>query len=59
MGLGTAVTSNAWHRLIGFAVLAFAYARKIRMEERWLVDAFGEPYVEYRQETRALVPWVL
>lgn len=59
MALGTAITSNAWHGLLGFAVMAFAYARKIRMEERWLVDAFGAPYAEYKKETRALVPFLL
>lgn len=59
MGLGTAVTSNAWHGLLGFAVMSFAYARKIRMEERWLVDAFGEPYAEYKKSTWALVPGIL
>ena len=59
MALGTAVISNSWHGFIGFAVMSFAYARKIRMEERWLVDAFGEPYSDYRKTTWALVPGIL
>jgi protein-S-isoprenylcysteine O-methyltransferase Ste14 len=59
LGLGTAVISNSWHAFIGFAVMAFAYGRKIRMEERWLVDAFGEPYAEYREKTWVLVPGLL
>jgi protein-S-isoprenylcysteine O-methyltransferase Ste14 len=59
MGLGTAVTSNSWHALIGFAVMSAAYWRKIRMEERWLVDAFGGAYVEYKRDSWALIPGIL
>ncbi len=59
MGLGTAVTSNSWHAFLGFAVMSFAYGRKIRMEERWLVDAFGAPYADYKKSTWALVPGIL
>jgi protein-S-isoprenylcysteine O-methyltransferase Ste14 len=59
MGLGTAMISNSAHALIGFAVMSFAYWRKIRMEERWLLDAFGGGYAEYRRGTWALVPGIL
>lgn len=59
MGLGTAVISNSWHAFLGFAVMSFAYGRKIRMEERWLVEAFGTPYEDYKKKTWALVPGIL
>ena len=58
MGLGTAVISNSWHAFIGFAVMSFAYWRKIRMEERWLLDHFGSAYAEYRAKTWSLVPLI-
>ncbi|HLZ75564.1 isoprenylcysteine carboxylmethyltransferase family protein [Phenylobacterium sp.] len=32
------------------------YAYRIRVEDRMLVDALGEPYAQYRREVRALLP---
>jgi protein-S-isoprenylcysteine O-methyltransferase Ste14 len=40
------------------ALLAVAYARRIRLEERMLIDALGGPDVEYRRHTWRLVPFV-
>jgi protein-S-isoprenylcysteine O-methyltransferase Ste14 len=59
MAAGTAVVSGQDHALLGVALFALAYARKIRMEERVLAAEFGEPYVAYRRRTAALIPWVL
>jgi protein-S-isoprenylcysteine O-methyltransferase Ste14 len=40
-------------------VLAFAtYARKIRVEERFLLEHFGEEYEAYRHESRRVIPWI-
>ena len=47
-----------WHALVGLTVMAGAYGRKIGLEERWLDDAFGASYAEYRRSTWALVPGV-
>jgi protein-S-isoprenylcysteine O-methyltransferase Ste14 len=59
MFAGTAIVSSTWHALLGVAVICAAYARKIPLEERTLRDAFGPAYDAYRQETRALIPWIL
>jgi protein-S-isoprenylcysteine O-methyltransferase Ste14 len=40
-------------------VIAFAYWRKIRLEEQNLSALFGVEYDDYRRSTRALVPWVI
>ena len=58
MYAGTAVVSGTWVALAGFAVGAFAYARKIRLEEANLRVAFGAEYEGYRRESWALVPGV-
>lgn len=47
------------HAALGFAMAAFAYWRKIRLEEANLKNAFGAEYEAYRRDTRALVPWIL
>ena len=40
------------------ALLAVAYTRRIRVEERMLLDTLGEPYAAYRRESWRLVPFV-
>jgi len=58
MFFGTALVSGDLHAFLGAGVIAVAYARKIRLEERNLDELFGPRYEEYRRETRALIPWV-
>jgi protein-S-isoprenylcysteine O-methyltransferase Ste14 len=59
MFAGTALVSGQMHAALGFAMAAFAYWRKIRLEEANLRNAFGPEYEAYRRDTRALVPWIL
>ena len=59
MLLGTALVSGEWHALLGWLVLAGAYARKIRLEERNLVNLFGPDYERYRLESWAVIPGLL
>ena len=59
MFAATAIVSGQMHALIGFAMAAFAYRRKIRLEEANLRNVFGSDYDAYRRETWALVPWLL
>ena len=54
----TAIVLGQMHALLGFAVAAFAYWRKIRLEEANLKNAFGAEYEGYRRNTWALVPWL-
>lgn len=56
MYAGTALVSGEWLAIIGFAIAAFAYWRKIRLEEANLKVAFGADYDAYSRETWALVP---
>ncbi|HET6326661.1 MAG TPA: isoprenylcysteine carboxylmethyltransferase family protein [Planctomycetaceae bacterium] len=58
MCVGTAIVSGQYHALLGVGLFAFAYARKIRIEERILCEEFGATYDAYRRRTSALVPWV-
>jgi protein-S-isoprenylcysteine O-methyltransferase Ste14 len=59
MFAGTALVSGQIHALLGFAMAAFAYWRKIRLEEANLKNAFGGEYDAHRRETWALVPWLI
>jgi protein-S-isoprenylcysteine O-methyltransferase Ste14 len=59
MFLGSALVSGDVHAFLAVAVIVAAYVRKIGLEERTLAQVFGPRYDEYRQETRALIPWIL
>jgi len=58
LAVGTALVSGRWLSLAGAGVFAFAYVRKLRMEEDALAQTFGAAWGDYRKRSSALVPWV-
>ena len=59
MYIGVAVASGEWHAFAAVILLAAAYWRKIRSEERNLDAIFGPAYEQYRNDTWALLPWLI
>ena len=59
MSVGTAIVSGRLHALLGVATIAFAYWRKIRLEERLLGETFGADYDAYKRQSWALIPGLL
>jgi protein-S-isoprenylcysteine O-methyltransferase Ste14 len=57
--LGTALALGEWRGLLGTAIVAVSFWFKLRLEERWMREQFGEAYVAYMQRVKALVPGVL
>jgi protein-S-isoprenylcysteine O-methyltransferase Ste14 len=55
---GSALVCEEPRGAIGFALIFASLAYKVRVEEQWLADYFGDPYRTYRREVRALVPWL-
>lgn len=53
---GTAIVSAQLHGALGFAVFAFVYWRKLRLEEARLAETFGAEWSSYRRRSWALVP---
>lgn len=58
LAIGTALVSGRVLSLLGASVFAFAYIRKIRIEERSLGATFGTAWEDYGKRSWALVPWV-
>jgi len=56
MYAGSAVVFGELHALLGLAMAAFAYGRKLRLEEANLMESFGADYRDYRGATWALLP---
>jgi protein-S-isoprenylcysteine O-methyltransferase Ste14 len=56
---GSAVARGEWRGVLAVVIAFAALWRKLRLEERWLEEIFGDAYTRYRAEVRALIPFVL
>jgi protein-S-isoprenylcysteine O-methyltransferase Ste14 len=57
--VGSAVALAEWRGLVAAALVTIAFLLKIRLEERWMIETFGDAYRRYRREVKALIPFVL
>jgi protein-S-isoprenylcysteine O-methyltransferase Ste14 len=53
---GSAIARGEWRGVIALAIGWAALWRKLRVEERWMIEQFGEAYAAYRRRVPALVP---
>jgi protein-S-isoprenylcysteine O-methyltransferase Ste14 len=58
MYCGVALVSGEIHAPIALVIVALAYWRKIRMEERAMSETFGADHEAYRRDTWALIPFL-
>ncbi len=56
--LGTAIALGHLRDLAATGALLALYLYKIRVEERFMTEQFGEQYLQYKSETKALIPFV-
>ncbi|MGV9011144.1 MAG: methyltransferase family protein [Flavobacteriales bacterium] len=56
---GNALIVGDYRAIIAVLIVFLSFWYKLRKEERWMTEAFGEAYVEYAKGTRALVPGIL
>ncbi len=57
--LGLGLYLNNWLSLIFAFVPPFlAFAYRIRIEEQALVEQFGDEYIQYRKNTKKLIPFI-
>lgn len=57
--IGTALVIGNGRAAIGVAVLLAGLLYKLRVEERFMTEQFGEAYAQYRREVPALIPFVI
>ena len=57
--LGSTVALGDWRGVLAFALSAGALWHKLRVEERWMQQQFGETYHAYSRRVAALIPFVL
>jgi protein-S-isoprenylcysteine O-methyltransferase Ste14 len=56
---GTALALGTLWALCTVVLLLVAFLLKIRVEEQFLTEEFGEEYLRYKREVRALIPFVI
>ena len=54
--IGTAFARGEWRGVLAVVIAWAALWRKLRLEERWMREQFGERYIEYSRRVPALVP---
>jgi protein-S-isoprenylcysteine O-methyltransferase Ste14 len=57
--LGSALAVGEWRGLIALVIVLASFWRKLRIEERWMGETFGERYQRYCAHTKALIPFLL
>jgi protein-S-isoprenylcysteine O-methyltransferase Ste14 len=57
--LGTAIAFGEVRGLIAVVLAFIAWRVKSLIEERFMLDQFGEKYARYKREVKALIPFVL
>jgi protein-S-isoprenylcysteine O-methyltransferase Ste14 len=54
--VGSAVARAEWRGVVAIVIAWFALWRKLQLEERWMIEQFGDAYRRFRDEVPALIP---
>jgi len=54
--IGCALARDEWRGVLGIAIIYAGFWRKLKLEERWMTEQFGEAYRRYITEVPALIP---
>jgi len=57
--LGISMSISNWLSMLAMMIpVAFGYAYRIAVEERFMVEQFGDEYLDYQKRTKKLVPFI-
>jgi protein-S-isoprenylcysteine O-methyltransferase Ste14 len=57
--VGTAIVIGKLWAFLPILIAMSGFLIKIRVEEKVLLEEFGEEYSQYRKEVRALIPYII
>lgn len=57
--VGTSIALGEWRGVIAVALVFGVLLHKLKLEEKWLHEQFGEPYEIYCQKVSALIPFII
>jgi len=56
--LGSALQRGEMRSFVGVVICGFSFWLKTRAEEQFMVQIFGEEYLQYRHKVKALAPFI-
>ena len=54
--IGCAIARDEWRGVLAIAIIYAGFWRKLKLEERWMSEQFGDAYRRYIAEVPALMP---
>jgi protein-S-isoprenylcysteine O-methyltransferase Ste14 len=54
--IGSTVADEELLALLAIVFIVIGFLIKIRMEEKFLLEEFGEAFVQYKKEVKSLIP---
>jgi protein-S-isoprenylcysteine O-methyltransferase Ste14 len=57
--LGTAIIYAELSGFVGFPLIALGFGLKMRLEESFMIEQFGNTYREYTRHVKAVVPYLI
>lgn len=57
--IGSALARGEWRGVLAVVIAFAAFWRKLRLEERWMHEQFGDAYSAYSSRVAALIPFIL
>ena len=57
--LGCVLAVGEWRGMVAMALAMSVFWPKLRLEEKWMREQFGESYEAYSRKVAALVPYIL
>lgn len=57
--VGSAMARGEWRGVLAVLIAVWALWRKLRFEEHWMREQFGEAYQTYSRRVAALIPFIL
>ena len=56
--VGSAIADGELLALLAIVLVVIGFLIKIRKEEKFLIEEFGEAYIQYKKEVKSLMPFL-
>jgi len=56
--VGSALARGEWRGVLAVVIVLWSFLHKLRIEEHWMRETFGEAYQSYSQRVSALAPFI-
>jgi protein-S-isoprenylcysteine O-methyltransferase Ste14 len=57
--IGNSLIVGDYRGIIAVLIVFFSFWFKLKKEEKWLTEIFGEKYLNYTENTKAIIPYLL